>query len=256
MSINVILPKNFAAKLAKAVQTAQEADEDIKEVIETMLGELKPVPKSKAKGKGKTDEAKAMIKAIGKPPRGATAYNLFCSKNRTRVAGENPDADFGEVTRLVAAEWKELSNKEKAPFTKAAAASKAKAEKAKVAYEAKKKAYEAGEEVSAPEDDEEDAEEKPAKKGRKAPTKPAPKGKGKGKAKAAKESEDEEEPEAEASDEPEAATEDEAEAEEEIDYSKKTLAELKALCKERKIKFDAKAKKADLVELLAPADEE
>merc|ERR1712151_147608 len=46
------------------------------------------------------------------PKRGLTAYNFFCKEMREKVKVENPDASFGELSKLVGEKYKSLSEEE------------------------------------------------------------------------------------------------------------------------------------------------
>lgn len=165
-----------SAKLAKLITAAQEddSDADIKAVIDEYVGGLKSAPGGKRAKKARDPNA---------PKRAASAWLEFSNSNRARVKKENPEAAFGEIAKILSAEWKALPEKKKAPY-------EAKAVANKKAYEAAKKKYDASGGAAASGDD--DSEEAPApKKSRakatkgKAPVKkaaPAKKGASKGKA--------------------------------------------------------------------------
>jgi hypothetical protein len=53
-----------------------------------------------------------------------SAYILWCKDNRERVKTENPEAKFGEVSKLLGAEWKQTSAADKAPYEEQAASLK------------------------------------------------------------------------------------------------------------------------------------
>lgn len=46
----------------------------------------------------------------------SSAYILFCSSKRGEIKENNPDLDPRDITRLLGAEWKKLSDEEKKPF--------------------------------------------------------------------------------------------------------------------------------------------
>lgn len=46
------------------------------------------------------------------PKRGLTAYNFFCREMREKVKEENPDASFGDLSRIVGGKYKSLSEEE------------------------------------------------------------------------------------------------------------------------------------------------
>lgn len=71
-----------------------------------------------------------------KPKRNMSAFFLYSCANRASVKSENPDATFGELAKLVSAQFKALPDKEKKKWEKKAA-------KDKVRYEEEMKVYNA-----------------------------------------------------------------------------------------------------------------
>ena len=55
-------------------------------------------------------------KAEGAPSRPKSAYILFTQQNRGRVKEENPELKMIAITRLLAAEWKELDGDDRKEF--------------------------------------------------------------------------------------------------------------------------------------------
>lgn len=49
-----------------------------------------------------------------KKPR--TAFSFYTAAQRAKVAEQNPNASFGEISKLVAAQWKGLSDKQKSKY--------------------------------------------------------------------------------------------------------------------------------------------
>lgn len=49
-----------------------------------------------------------------------SGYILFSAEVRKRVMNENPDAGFGEVSKIVGIEWKRLSDEQKRQYEKRA----------------------------------------------------------------------------------------------------------------------------------------
>lgn len=100
--------------------------EDSEEVVAT-----KSKSKSKPKPKAKPTATKAKVKAVAKPvarskvkpetsaPKNVTPYNRFQKLNREEVRNENPDLKAPEITKLLSAMWKELSEQEKAEYAEA-----------------------------------------------------------------------------------------------------------------------------------------
>jgi structure-specific recognition protein 1 len=77
------------------------------------------MPTAKPAGKGKAKPA------TEKKKRTPSAYILWTQDNRARVKKQNPEAKFGEISKLLGAEWKSLSADKKAPYEKKAASLKA-----------------------------------------------------------------------------------------------------------------------------------
>ncbi|ELR21457.1 HMG (high mobility group) box domain containing protein [Acanthamoeba castellanii str. Neff] len=100
---------------------------------------------------------KAISKKKRIPPgvkRPKTAYIIYAQSARAKVKEENPSAGFGELTKLVSAQWNAMSEEEKAPFAEEAA-------KDKKRYEREVKAADPGsdEGEAAKEDDEDEGSE-------------------------------------------------------------------------------------------------
>lgn len=262
MSNFTITEKNMQ-KLKNLVAAAIESDEDINDAIDEWKAGLKAAPKGGKKAKKPVD--KEMIEAIGKkPPRAKSAYICYGQVNREALKKKNPDATFGDMTKLISEAWNEIKDdkKKSAKYHKMAEDDKKRAAKELAAYEKKLKAYKAdggsGDEASGEDASDEEAPAKPAK-GRKAPAKPA-KSSAKGKAAKApakakgKKAPVEEESEDEASGD--------AETKASPEYKKMKLPELKALAKERGVDIKG-MKKDDIVAALeaggdgdAPEEEE
>jgi hypothetical protein len=49
-----------------------------------------------------------------------SAYIFFARENRSRIKKENPGATFGEIGRILSAEWNKLNTEQKARFAKMA----------------------------------------------------------------------------------------------------------------------------------------
>eukprot|EP00594_Rhizosolenia_setigera_P000111 CAMPEP_0178944972 /NCGR_PEP_ID=MMETSP0789-20121207/3467_1 /TAXON_ID=3005 /ORGANISM="Rhizosolenia setigera, Strain CCMP 1694" /LENGTH=218 /DNA_ID=CAMNT_0020624793 /DNA_START=1709 /DNA_END=2365 /DNA_ORIENTATION=- len=88
--------------------------------------EEKPKPKKRGKGKKKKDPAK--------PKRNMSAFFIYSNANRARIKEENPDAGFGDIAKLISAEFKQLDGTERAKWDKKAA-------KDKIRYEEEMKDY-------------------------------------------------------------------------------------------------------------------
>jgi hypothetical protein len=121
-------------KLVAHVSEGEDDDEDsqavkkpakkkTKTVKDKVEGETEPKKEKKAakkpKDKPEGDDAAKMAKKATKkakdpnaPKPAPTAYNLFNKENRALLAAANPDADFGEMGKIVGAAWKALSTDE------------------------------------------------------------------------------------------------------------------------------------------------
>ncbi|KAH0832509.1 non-histone chromosomal protein 6 [Fonsecaea monophora] len=95
---------------------------------------------TKAKGRG----AEKKKKDPNAPKRGLSAYMFFANEQRENVREENPGISFGQVGKVLGDKWKALSDKQREPYEKKAAADKKR-------YEDEKAKYNAGED-----DDDED----------------------------------------------------------------------------------------------------
>lgn len=98
------------------------------------------MPKESKPRKAKATAAKAdsgkKKKDPNAPKRGLSAYMFFANDNRDKVREENPGIKFGEVGKLLGERWKELTEKEKAPYEAKAATDKKRYEKEKAEYAA------------------------------------------------------------------------------------------------------------------------
>lgn len=70
------------------------------------------------------------------PKRGLSPYFHFSGERRPQLKKDNPETAFGDLTKMVAAEWNSMSDEQKASYVEKAA-------KDKVRYEAEKQEYEA-----------------------------------------------------------------------------------------------------------------
>lgn len=107
------------------------------------------MPKEKSTRKAKATKetgGKRAKKDPNAPKRGLSAYMFFANDNREKVREENPGINFAGVGRALGEKWKQLSEKQRAPYDAKAAADKKR-------YEAEKEAY------SPAGDDEEEASE-------------------------------------------------------------------------------------------------
>lgn len=89
---------------------------------------------SPAKKSGKVEKTKKE-KDPNAPKRGLSAFMFFSQEQREKIKKSNPEATFGQLGKLLGEAWKELNDKDKAPYVKKAEADKARYEKEKAKYE-------------------------------------------------------------------------------------------------------------------------
>ena len=89
--------------------------------------------------KKKKQEEKAAKEAAKGPKRGLSAYMYYTADVRPKFKEENPDAKMTDLTKLMGAKWKTLSDEDKAPYEEKAKEDKARYEKEKKEWEANKK---------------------------------------------------------------------------------------------------------------------
>lgn len=108
--------------------------------------------------KGKKKKKKTKAKDPNEPKRPLTAYLHFCNENRQKVKEQNPDKSMIDVTKILSAQWKSLSDEGKKKYNEMAAKNKAEYEKKMVEYK-KGQAKPAPESKKRKHDEEEDEEE-------------------------------------------------------------------------------------------------
>jgi len=126
------------------------------------------VPKKKSAKKSEQaspKKKKAKKKDPKAPKQGKSAYTFYCLEKRAEVQANNPDASFGELSGLVAQEWKKVSDEEKKKYEDMAKEDVAR-------YKREMANYDAPSDGSDSDDEEEGGKErkkseKPAKKAKK-----------------------------------------------------------------------------------------
>mmetsp|Transcript_14783 Transcript_14783/g.35250 ORF Transcript_14783/g.35250 Transcript_14783/m.35250 type:complete len:104 (-) Transcript_14783:261-572(-) len=101
----------------------------------------KGAAKGKAKSKAKSDEPKEKkVKDKDAPKKGRSAYIFFTMDRREELVAENPDlkGSVTEVSKILGAEWKKMTDKQKKPYEDQAKKDKERYEKEKEKYEKKK----------------------------------------------------------------------------------------------------------------------
>ena len=84
----------------------------------------KPTKANAATDDSKKPKPKKQKKDPNAPKRPTTAYFYFINEHRDRIKSENPDATFGEIGKLLGAEYKKLSAEDKARYEAKNAADK------------------------------------------------------------------------------------------------------------------------------------
>ena len=131
-------PPKKAAKGKKAPAKAKPAPK--KPAAKGKKAPAKPATKAKPAPKGKKAPAKGKAKKAkdpNAPKRPTNAYIIYGQERRPEIKKEQPDLKLGEVTQVLAAEWNEMTDKEKKPYQAKAAKAKAVYVKAKAAYDKK-----------------------------------------------------------------------------------------------------------------------
>jgi len=96
------------------VNDEESESEDEEPIVAT------PVVAKKRKSTGKKKPAKDP----NRPKRNMSAYFLYSNANRSRIQSENPEAKFGDIAKLISAEFKTLTDKERRKWDKKAAKDK------------------------------------------------------------------------------------------------------------------------------------
>ena len=85
----------------------------------------KTAPVAPQAEKSKTTKEVAQAKKVAPPPalqkpkRPMSGYLRFCNQARPKITAENPGAKLGDISKLMGAQWRALSDKEKVPFNDA-----------------------------------------------------------------------------------------------------------------------------------------
>jgi len=73
-----------------------------------------------------------------KPKQGLSAYIIFTSEIREQTKKENPDLPMTDLSKVMGAKWKDLTDEEKAPYVAKSEADKARAKDEIAAWESSK----------------------------------------------------------------------------------------------------------------------
>eukprot|EP00522_Entomoneis_paludosa_P008598 CAMPEP_0172442372 /NCGR_PEP_ID=MMETSP1065-20121228/2822_1 /TAXON_ID=265537 /ORGANISM="Amphiprora paludosa, Strain CCMP125" /LENGTH=905 /DNA_ID=CAMNT_0013192211 /DNA_START=91 /DNA_END=2808 /DNA_ORIENTATION=- len=147
-----------------------ELDSDLEDMREKAGGGKKKATKKKKPPKEDDDDddeekspkkRKKKAKDPNAPKKAQTAYILYASKMRSTVKEDNPDASFGELTKIVSERFKALSDEERKKWDDRADADKQR-------YKTEMASYDPPDDS----DDDSDGDAKPKKKAKKDPNAP------------------------------------------------------------------------------------
>jgi hypothetical protein len=91
------------------VSGEEESVDEVEESEEEEEVQPQPIPAKRSRGK-KDKEAKDE----NKPKRNMSSFFLYSNANRSRIREDNPGTPFGQVAKLLSAEFKTLSSEERA----------------------------------------------------------------------------------------------------------------------------------------------
>lgn len=109
-------------------------NEDDQDETTRMIGEKRPAPMDPSK-KPKTPKKKKK-KDPNEPQKPVSAYALFFRDTQAAIKGQNPNATFGEVSKIVASMWDGLGEEQKQVYKSKTEAAKKEYLKALAAYRA------------------------------------------------------------------------------------------------------------------------
>ncbi|KAJ1985471.1 Non-histone chromosomal protein 6 [Dimargaris cristalligena] len=92
--------------------------------------------KRTTKGAGVEKKKRRGKKDPNAPKRSLSAYMFFAQSNRENIKRDNPDATFGQIGKMMGAQWKSMTDTDKIPYEDQARADKERYEEEKAAYAA------------------------------------------------------------------------------------------------------------------------
>ncbi|KAE8608153.1 hypothetical protein XENTR_v10011413 [Xenopus tropicalis] len=125
-------PSPPASKSATPSPSSSVNDEDVDETNRT-IGEKRAAPDS---GKKPKTPKKKKKKDPNEPQKPVSAYALFFRDTQAAIKGQNPNATFGEVSKIVASMWDGLGEEQKQVYKRKTEAAKKEYLKALAAYRA------------------------------------------------------------------------------------------------------------------------
>eukprot|EP01088_Endostelium_zonatum_P011328 TRINITY_DN2545_c0_g1_i1.p1 TRINITY_DN2545_c0_g1~~TRINITY_DN2545_c0_g1_i1.p1 ORF type:complete len:173 (+),score=78.63 TRINITY_DN2545_c0_g1_i1:98-616(+) len=120
----------------------------------------RPVKKNTAKTTKKKAAGGRKKKDPNAPKNAKSAYIFFSTAKRPDIKNQNPDAKAKDLLKLLAAEWKKMSDEEKAPYVTMADEDKERAKKEKEAWAKKQSSKDDEEEGSEDEEDGDKSQDK------------------------------------------------------------------------------------------------
>ncbi|XP_041417055.1 TOX high mobility group box family member 3 isoform X2 [Xenopus laevis] len=125
-------PSPPASKSATPSPSSSVNDEDVDET-NRIIGEKRGAPDS---GKKPKTPKKKKKKDPNEPQKPVSAYALFFRDTQAAIKGQNPNATFGEVSKIVASMWDGLGEEQKQVYKRKTEAAKKEYLKALAAYRA------------------------------------------------------------------------------------------------------------------------
>ncbi|XP_071973798.1 TOX high mobility group box family member 3 isoform X1 [Engystomops pustulosus] len=125
-------PSPPASKSATPSPSSSVNEEDVDETNRT-IGEKRAAPDS---GKKPKTPKKKKKKDPNEPQKPVSAYALFFRDTQAAIKGQNPNATFGEVSKIVASMWDGLGEEQKQVYKRKTEAAKKEYLKALAAYRA------------------------------------------------------------------------------------------------------------------------
>jgi hypothetical protein len=98
----------------KTTMMKKESDKELAKQAKIEMKNKAKIEKMEAKEAAKKAEKEA--KKENRPKRKPTAFANYMKKERSSVKSNNPDASFGEISKIVGNNWNKLSDDEKLQY--------------------------------------------------------------------------------------------------------------------------------------------
>lgn len=127
-------------KMAQAAKEKKKAQREKKKLSMAKKKRLAAERKKKAIEKEKLKQAKMKKKMekANKPKRARSAYTFFVSANRSKIQKRNPEWNFKDLAKAVAAEWKKCVGKEREHYERLAKQDKERSENERENFRSRK----------------------------------------------------------------------------------------------------------------------